>query len=124
MGNILMIRESCPEGNKFKILFNLLMKHLRKLGLFNKKNNTHIKSKITTRQIWDILIGDKKYDLIKVLKHVENKEPGYGSVVVPKNGFSSNKKIHCLVLSWLKERNINIVDVDNEIACLKDSLKI
>jgi hypothetical protein len=120
MSGIIIVRENCPEDHKFKILFNLLMKYLHELRLFNK----FVKSKITTGQLWDILIKDKKYDLIKVLKHVENKEPGYGSVVVPKYGFSSNRKIHNLVLLWLKERDINIVDVDNTIAYLEDSLKI
>ena len=123
MTNILINRENCPENNKFKILFGLLNKYLREHGFFKKDEKINIKPKITYRKLFEVLIKCKKYTLIKQLQHVENKDPGYGSIVVPKGGFITNKEVNDLVLLWLRDKDVNIVDVSYEITCLESSLK-
>jgi len=73
---------------------------------------------------WTDLVSEGNFELINKLQRVENKEPGYGTIVVTKEGFSSNDRTHNKVLKWLQEKNVNILNPENEIANLKFSLGI
>ena len=127
MGKQIIIRTSdVVRPNAFKIHFQCFMNYLRDLNLFHRdpKNSVLFEKpvKISTEKLWELLVEDGKHDLVKILQHVENKDIGYGSIVMPAQGFSEDDNIHNMVLDWLLERNINIVNVGHEIACLKRSL--
>lgn len=72
--------------------------------------------------LWSILWLDNKFDLIKKLQHVEYGTPGFGSIVVPLEGFSENDAVHNLVLRWLEERGVNVVNVGLVEARLRSAL--
>jgi len=61
--------------------------------------------------LWDILWLDGQFDLIKKLRHVELEEHGFKSIIVPPEGFSDNDRVHNLVLRWLQQHCVNIVNV-------------
>ena len=73
--------------------------------------------------IWIALALEGNSDLIKLLHRVENKEPGYGTVIIPKEGFSFDDDIHNAVLDWLKVKGVNVWSSENEQAGLEYSLK-
>ena len=58
--------------------------------------------------LWDILWLDGKFDLIRTLRYIELKE--VHAIVVPADGFSENDHVHNLVLKWLRQRKVNIVN--------------
>lgn len=72
--------------------------------------------------IWVALTLEGNSELIKLLHRVEKKEPGYGSVIVPQTGFSSDNDIHNAVLTWLKAKGVNVWSPENEIAGLEYAL--
>ena len=98
MLNIFITECSSSEGSKFKILFKLFIKYMQKIGLFNKKP-----TKVYTGQLWILLIKNDRSDLIKILQKVENKEPGYGSIVVPEGGFIEDEKIKVVLRERRKQ---------------------
>lgn len=77
--------------------------------------------KITSRVNISLAL-DGNFELIETLRHAQNKEPGYGTIVVPKQGFSDDDDVHNLVLDWLCEQKINVLNVQNEIANLEYAL--
>lgn len=112
------------KPNMVLVMFKHFTKYLHEHGFFNRERKVDTKPKKTpTKELWESLIAEGKHDLVKVLNHVENKDAGFGSIVVPADGFSKSKEIHNSVMVWLKERDINIVDVKREISDLKNSLK-
>jgi hypothetical protein len=118
MLNIFITECFSSDDSKFKVLFKLLLKYMHQMKFFDKKQ-----SKVYTDQLWILLIKNDKIDLIKTLQRVENKEPGYGSIIVPDGGFIEDEKINDMILSWLRERDVNIIDVKEEIKSLENSLK-
>lgn len=79
--------------------------------------------KINKKDLWKTLLEENKHDLINKLRKVEKREEGYGSIVIPKNGFSENLSTHFAVVSWLKDKGINIIDTNKIIDDLEKSLK-
>lgn len=77
-----------------------------------------------TFSLWEKLALDGKFELITLLRRVEMKEPGYGTVVVPHEGFSERDDIHNLVLDWLVEHDVNVLNVGLEVACLERALNL
>ena len=61
--------------------------------------------------IWSRLVEEDNHDLIEKLRRVERKEGGYGTIVVPAEGFSKNSKTHQMVIDWLEARDTNIVRI-------------
>jgi hypothetical protein len=122
----IIIRTSSDiRPNAFKLHFTSFMNYLRESGLFFKATaveQEQEKKIISTENLWQTLIEDGNYSLVKILQRVENNEFGYGSIVVPKGGFSEKESVHNMVLDWLRERNVNVIDVENEISCLEKSL--
>lgn len=124
---VIIIKDLTYKPNVIKVMFGYFTKYLHEHGFFNLGCGVAekpIKTKITTEQLWATLIEDGKHSLVKVLNHVENKVPGYGSIVVPKTGFSNNLNIHNEVITWLNDRGVNIINVENEIFGLEQSLKV
>lgn len=73
--------------------------------------------------LWIRLIIEGNFDLIKKLHRVELQEPGYGTIVVTKEGFSEDDRTHNMVLRFLEKNNINIVNPGLERARLKYFLR-
>jgi len=69
--------------------------------------------------LWIRLVLEKRFDLIKKLHRVELKEPGYGTIVVTKEGFSDNDQTHNMVLKFLNKNKVNIMNPGLEEARLK-----
>lgn len=76
-----------------------------------------------TRYLWRRLTEENNFELIDKLTKVEKKEVGFGTIIVPKNGFSKDDKTHNLVLEWLKERDVNVLNVDLEVFKLEKALR-
>ena len=72
--------------------------------------------------IWSQLAVESRFDLINKLHRVEQKELGYSTVVVPREGFSPNDQTHNMVMSWLREQHVNILNPFHEIALLELAL--
>jgi len=106
---------------QYKLYFDCFMTYLQDIGLFNRISSNP--KAIPTDKLYNTLSEEGNLKLINLLKKVDSKEPGYGTVIVPKGGFSLNTKTHAMVICWLKDRNINIVDVDKEISDLENSLR-
>jgi hypothetical protein len=122
---IRIIEDKEHRPNMISIMFKYFTKYLHEHGFFNQEcEMTTEPEKISTDELWAALIEEDKHDLVKILNRVENKDAGFGSIVVPKEGFSKNKDIHISVINWLKDRGVNIIDVKNEESDLEKSLKL
>lgn len=121
---IKIIEDKSYKPNMVLVMFKHFTKYLHDHGFLNKERKKKEEpQRIPTKELWESLINEGRHDLVKVLNHVENKDAGFGSIVVPADGFSKNKGIHDSVIVWLKDRDVNIVDVKHEISELKKSLK-
>jgi len=75
-----------------------------------------------TKDIWRRLACESKHELIKILKRVEKEEGGYGTIIVPPDGFSCDEITHNLIINWLENKGVNVYSVENEVEKLKDAL--
>lgn len=71
--------------------------------------------------MWGRLEKEGRYSLISKLKAVERKEAGYGTIVVPDKGFSEDPVTHDMVIKWLIERQVNIINPKKLIKGLEDA---
>jgi hypothetical protein len=87
------------------------------LGLFDGSSEDldHI-------NIWDILLDFEEFELIKKVYKAGSGEGGYGTLIVPKGGFCTYAHVNSAVIQWLKYKGVNVVDVQEEISELKESL--
>ena len=72
--------------------------------------------------LWLTLASEGKFDLIEKLHKAFNGVPGFGTIVVTKEGFSVNDQTHNMVLRSLKEHGVNVFDVMSEIGNLERAL--
>lgn len=79
---------------------------------------------IPPEALWDHLAAQGHLTLLEKLHHVEQGAPGYGTIVVPKEGFSEDDSIHNAVLDWLHTHNVNVLNVSNEISNLHLALGV
>ena len=75
------------------------------------------------KDIWERLTLEGNHDLIAKLHYVEQGEAGFGTIVVPVEGFSEDDDTHNAVLDWLREHNVNILNPGREITILTKALK-
>jgi hypothetical protein len=73
--------------------------------------------------VWLDLLFENNFSLINKLHHVENKVSGFGTVIVPEQGFSQNDIIHNKVLEWLKKKKVNVINPPLIIERLKRTLQ-
>lgn len=73
--------------------------------------------------VWTRLAAEGRFQLIERLRHAELGHAGYGTIVVPKEGFSDDDTTHNAVLDWLSEHQINVMNVGLEIARLERALE-
>jgi len=69
--------------------------------------------------IWTDLVSEGNFDLISKLRRAELGEPGFGTIVVTREGFSDDDRVHNKVLRWLKGKKIHILDIMFEIGNLE-----
>lgn len=60
--------------------------------------------------LWARLSLEGRFDVIDKLRHVKSGEGGFGSIVVPEGGFSEDDVTHNMVLDYLREHDVNIVN--------------
>lgn len=84
--------------------------------------NDFIRECCPTSELWEVLAQEGKFELIDRLRRVEMGEDGYHTIVVPKKGFSENDKTHNLVLDWLEEHRVNVMNIRKEVFILKEAL--
>jgi hypothetical protein len=71
---------------------------------------------------WVALVAEGNHGLISKLKRAVDGEPGFGTVVVNSKGFSENDETHNMVLDWLREKGVHVLDVPYEIGNLELAL--
>ena len=70
-------------------------------------------------ELWLALALEGKFDLISRLQKAFNKEPGFGTIAINREGFSENTHTHNLVVRGLRRHGVNILDVMFEIGNLE-----
>ena len=70
----------------------------------------------------DNLIDEGNFELIDKLAKAARHEPGYGTIVVTRKGFSRNDFIHNRVLHFLKDNKIHTLNLVHEIGNLELAL--
>lgn len=71
--------------------------------------------------MWEQLALEGRHSLITTLRHVEQGTPGYGTVVVPTEGYSDNTDVHNAVLEWLRARDVLSLNVSLQVALLEEA---
>lgn len=66
--------------------------------------------------LWVRLTMEGCFELIRKLSRVEKKEDGFMTIVVPPEGFSKDDTTHNMVLEWLEDRDVNVLNVGLEIS--------
>lgn len=66
---------------------------------------------IAKDDLWISLLKAGEFDLIQRLSKVESKQCGYESIVVPTNGFCRDNDLNEKIISWLKKKRANIINV-------------
>jgi hypothetical protein len=73
-------------------------------------------------ELWLALALEGEHALIEKLQKAFNGVPGFGTIAVPREGFSENDRTHNMVIRSLKEHGVNIFDVMFEIGNLERAL--
>lgn len=76
----------------------------------------------TPLTLWDRLTMEGRYELISLLHHAEQHDPGYSVIIVPEEGFSDIDETHNMVLDFLHQNNILPLNVPLEITKLEKAL--
>ena len=71
---------------------------------------------MSIQNLWGRLAGEGNLELLSRLNRIEKREAGYGTVVVPKEGFSDNDDTHNMVLDWLEARGVNVLNIGLSVA--------
>jgi len=72
---------------------------------------------------WLALAEEGNFDLIGKLKCAVDGEGGFGTIVVDEKGFSPNDDTHNAVRQFLREKNVNVVNVPSLIGNLEVALR-
>lgn len=116
IGDVSMIRVKFLGLEKFRILFENAMQFIEEHSCrFQNEEKKEF-------DLWEMLLSEGKHDLIEKLRRVERQEGGFGTIIIPEGGFSSNKQTHEMVVSWLEKMGTNVLDVKKEIAELEEAL--
>lgn len=69
--------------------------------------------------LWAALASEGRFELIERLRKALLRMPGYGTIVVTREGFSESDRTHNLVIRWLKAHRIHTMNVIYEVEHLK-----
>jgi len=78
---------------------------------------------MTSTNIWAALTLEGRMDVIAKLHMVEIGEGGYGTIAVPKEGFSDDDTVHNAVIDWLKDHGVHVLNTRMTAARLARSLR-
>jgi hypothetical protein len=70
-------------------------------------------------ELWLTLASEGRFELIEKLQRAFNGVPGFGTIIVPREGFSEVDRTHNMVLRSLKEHGVHIFDVLFEVGNLE-----
>jgi len=77
------------------------------------------RAEYTPQTVWDMLAAEGNLSLIERLKMVEQRYPGYGTMVVPEEGYSDDDDTHNAVIDWLRAHDVNVLNTRTTIARLE-----
>jgi hypothetical protein len=72
--------------------------------------------------LWLTLASEGRFELIERLQKALNGVPGFGTIVVPLEGFSDIDKTHNMVLRCLRWHGVHLFDVAFEVGNLELAL--
>lgn len=73
-------------------------------------------------ELWLALTLEGKFELIEKLQKAFNGVPGFGTIVVTREGFSESDRTHNMVLRSLREHEVNVCDVMAEVGRMEYAL--
>jgi hypothetical protein len=73
--------------------------------------------------VWELLAAEGNFELIGTLRHVEQGTQGFGTIAVPREGFSENDITHNAVLDWLRLRGVQTVNPSLEETRMERALE-
>lgn len=112
-----MLKVRILDIDPFKFLFDAFLDFIE-----SRRKNNAMKKEINVPALWEKLLSENRHDLIQKFRRVERKEGGFGTIVVPKKGFSKNEETNQLIIDWLIEKGVNVLNVEEEISDLEDAL--
>jgi hypothetical protein len=71
--------------------------------------------------LWQALVLDGNFTLLSKLHNAEIKFSGYGTLIVPTEGFSDNNRVHNMVIDWCREHKVRLFNVSHHIAILENA---
>jgi len=74
-------------------------------------------------ELWSRLALEGNHILISTLRRAERHEPGYGTIIVKREGFSPDDDTHNMVLDFLRQHGVNILNPGVEIAKIRSALQ-
>ncbi len=80
-------------------------------------------TEVDVNDLWSRLALEGKSALIKRIRRAENREPGFTTLVVRKEGFSDDDETHNLVLKYLRRIGAFVFNPGMETARLKQALR-
>lgn len=72
--------------------------------------------------LWLTLASEGRFELIERLQRAFNGVPGFGTIVVPLEGFSEVDRTHNMVIRSLKWHGVHVMDVLFEVGNLELAL--
>jgi hypothetical protein len=71
---------------------------------------------MNTLELFQNLAEEGNHVLVRKLIRADRREIGFGTIVVPENGFSDCNITHNAVIDWLRKKHINICNPGRIIA--------
>jgi hypothetical protein len=79
-------------------------------------------SQVDINELWSRLALEGRHHLMDKLRRAERHEPGFGTIVVKKEGFSEDDETHNLVLKFLRQNGICVFNPGLEVTRLERAL--
>lgn len=112
-----------PIDDDLKELLRAILQELLSNNNETLTNPETLPETLTTDQDpWILLAAEGNDKTLRLLQKVEQKQPGYSTIIIGPNGFSENDDTHNAVLNWLRDRNVMVYSPQNEIYHLNKSL--
>jgi len=73
-------------------------------------------------ELWTRLALEGRHALLNKLRRAERREPGFGTIVVKKEGFSDDDETHNLVLKFLRQSSVCVFNPGLEVTRLERAL--
>lgn len=67
-----------------------------------------VDQKVDISELWSRLALEGNFKLLDKLQRAERHEPGYGTIIVSREGFSEDDSTHNMVLGFLRQNDTHI----------------